>query len=122
MDYGVLLRREPIFPLHVKPKEIDAVVITHAHLDHSGFVPALFLNNSSRIEALATLPTLELGQLLIEDMIKISGFYLPFEYSDLANMLRHSRIMDYKEKHLIKNIGITLHEAGHVLGGSSVIV
>jgi putative mRNA 3-end processing factor len=122
LDYGVLLKKEPIFPLHVKPKEIDAVVITHAHLDHSGFVPALFLNNSSRIEALATLPTLELGQLLIEDMIKISGFYLPFDYSDLANMLRHSRIMDYREKHVVKKIGITLHESGHVLGGSSVIV
>jgi putative mRNA 3-end processing factor len=31
MDYGVLLKREPIFPMHVKPKEVDAVVITHAH-------------------------------------------------------------------------------------------
>jgi putative mRNA 3-end processing factor len=27
MDYGVLLKREPIFPMHVKPKDIDAVVI-----------------------------------------------------------------------------------------------
>jgi putative mRNA 3-end processing factor len=30
MDYGVMLKREPIFPMHVKPKEVDAVVITHA--------------------------------------------------------------------------------------------
>jgi putative mRNA 3-end processing factor len=31
LDYGVLLRREPIYPVHVKPKDIDAVIVSHAH-------------------------------------------------------------------------------------------
>ena len=57
MDYGVLLKKEPIFPMHVKPKEVDAVVITHAHLDHSGFVPSLYLSGTADIPALGTLPT-----------------------------------------------------------------
>ncbi|HEY6534334.1 MAG TPA: MBL fold metallo-hydrolase [Candidatus Nitrosocosmicus sp.] len=122
LDYGVLLKREPIFPIHVKPKDIDAVVITHAHLDHSGFVPFLFLNSDSKIKALATLPTFELSQLLIQDMIKISGFYLPFEFSDLINMLNHSTNLEYKTKYSIKDTNITLFESGHVLGGSTVIV
>ncbi len=82
LDYGVLLKKEPVFPIQVKPKEIDAVVITHAHLDHSGNVPFLFLNTDSKVKALGTLPTFELSQLLIQDMIKISGFYLPFDYPD----------------------------------------
>ena len=88
MDYGVLLKREPIFPMHVRPKDVDAVVITHAHLDHSGFVPSLFLSESTSVQALGTPPTFELSRLLIEDMIKISGFYLPFEYIDVITMMK----------------------------------
>ncbi len=121
LDYGVLLKREPAFPIHVKPKDIDAVVITHAHLDHSGNVPFLFLNTDTKIKALATLPTFELSQLLIQDMIKISGFYLPFEFSDLINMLNHSINLDYRTNQYVKDVNLTLFESGHVLGGSTVI-
>ena len=122
MDYGVLLKREPIFPMHVKPKEVDAVVITHAHLDHSGFVPSLFLSDSASVQALGTPPTFELSQLLMEDMIKISGFYLPFEYIDIITMIKHSKNLQYKESYMVKDVKVTLHESGHVLGGASVIL
>ena len=54
-------------------------------------------------------------------MIKISGFYLPFESSDLINMLNHSINLEYRQKYYIKDIEITLLESGHVLGGSTVI-
>lgn len=122
LDYGVLLKKEPVFPIHVKPKELDAVVITHAHLDHSGYVPSLFLNPDTEIEALGTMPTFELSELLIQDMIKISGFYLPFEYSDLVNTLNHANILEYRKSHIIKDASITLYESGHVIGGSTVLV
>lgn len=123
MDYGVLLKREPIFPMHVKPKEVDAVVITHAHLDHSGFVPSLYLSGSTEIPAIGTLPTFELSELLLEDMIKISGFYLPFEYVDVMTMLKNSKNLEYRQPYMVNNdVKVTLHESGHVVGGSTVIV
>ena len=122
LDYGVLLKREPIFPMHVKPKDIDAVVISHAHLDHSGFVPSLFLSQSAEVQSLGTVPTFELSQLLIEDMIKISGFYLPFEYLDLMTMMKRSKSLKYREPYEINDITVTLHESGHILGGSTVVV
>jgi putative mRNA 3-end processing factor len=122
MDYGVLLKREPIFPMHVKPKEVDAVVITHAHLDHSGFVPSLYLSGTTDIPALATLPTFELSELLIEDMIKLSGFYLPFEYIDVMTMLKSSKNLQYREPHMVNDARVTLYESGHVVGGSTVVV
>jgi putative mRNA 3-end processing factor len=122
MDYGVLLKREPVFPMHVRPKEVDAVVITHAHLDHSGFVPSLFLSDSASVQALGTPPTFDLSQLLMEDMIKISGFYLPFEYIDIMTMMKHSKNLQYKESYMVNDVEVTLHESGHVLGGASVIL
>jgi putative mRNA 3-end processing factor len=121
LDYGVLLKREPSFPIHVRPKDISTVVLTHAHLDHSGYIPSLFLSNSN-ISVLGTNPTFELSELLIEDMLKISGFYLPFEYADLNNMMSHARTLQYKEKNLLNSMEITLHETGHILGGSSIMV
>ena len=122
LDYGVLLKREPIFPLHVRPKDINAVILSHAHLDHSGYIPSLFLSSSTDIPVLGTLPTFELSQLLIEDMIKISGLYLPFEYLDLINMINHCKNLQYREKHSIGDVDITLHESGHVIGGASIMM
>lgn len=124
MDYGVLLKRdrEPAFPLHVKPKDIDAVILTHAHLDHSGFVPSLFLSDVIGLQALGTAPTFDLSYLLIEDMIKISGFYLPFEYLDLLNMKNHSRELRYREPYLMNGVQISLFNSGHVLGGATITI
>lgn len=121
MDYGVLLKKEPQFPLHVKPKDLQAVVLSHAHLDHSGFIPSLFLS-SSKFPVLSTNPTIELSQLLIEDMIKISGFYLPFENIDLNRMLNSHKNLQYREPYNINETYITLYESGHVLGGSTIVV
>jgi putative mRNA 3-end processing factor len=121
MDYGVLLKKEPQFPLHVKPKDLHAVVLSHAHLDHSGFLPSLFLS-SSKFPVLSTDPTIELSQLLIEDMIKISGFYLPFENIDLDRMLKSHKNLQYREPYSINETNITLYESGHVLGGSTIVV
>ena len=121
LDYGVMLRRqEPLFPMHVKPKDVDAVVITHAHLDHSGFVPSLFLSKGTT--AYATQPTFELSSLLIEDMIRISGFYLPFEYIDLLAMQKGSIPIGYREPFSVNGVKVTLHESGHVVGGSTIVV
>ena len=122
LDYGVLLKREPIFPLHVRPKDINAVILSHAHLDHSGYIPSLFLSSSTDIPVLGTLPTFELSQLLIEDMIKISGLYLPFEYLDLINMINHCKNLQYREKHSVGDVDISLYESGHVIGGASIMM
>ena len=53
LDYGVMFakRRDdpPLYPLHIKPKDVDAAIITHAHLDHSGCVPSLFIGGNTHV-------------------------------------------------------------------------
>jgi putative mRNA 3-end processing factor len=91
-------------------------------LDHSGFVPSLFLSKNTSLQAIGTLPTFELSRLLLEDMIKISGFYLPFEYVDIMTMMDHSKVLQYREPISINNdLKITLHESGHILGGATIL-
>lgn len=123
LDYGVLFGRRgdpPQYPQHVKPRDIDSVIITHAHLDHSGYVPSLFVSGHSNVYA--TPPTLELSRLLIEDMLKIEKTMHPFDILELKNMIKYSKTIGYKEKITRANASFELRESGHVIGGSTIIV
>jgi len=123
LDYGVLFGKRgtpPEYPLHVKPKDLDAIIITHAHLDHSGNVPSLYVSGNT--EVYATPPTFDLTQLLIEDMLKITKDAQPFGLPELNNMLRNAKEIGYKQKITKGNASFELRETGHVIGGSSVLV
>ena len=123
LDYGVMFGRRgmpPEYPLHVKPKDIDAIIITHAHLDHSGNVPSLFVSGNT--DVYATPPTLDLSKLLIEDMLKIEKNSHPFDLPELNNMMRNAKEIGFKQKISKGNASFELRESGHVIGGSSVLV
>lgn len=122
LDYGVMFKGEPLFPMHVKPKDIDGVVLTHAHLDHSGCIPYLFLHSNKSITVYATEPTIELSKILLLDMIKVSGFYLPFEYIEVMSMVNSSKAVEYREEVEIDGARVTLHNAGHIIGSASIVV
>jgi putative mRNA 3-end processing factor len=123
LDYGVLFGRRgtpPGYPVHVKPKDVDAIVITHAHLDHSGNVPSLFVSGST--DVYATPPTFDLSKLLIEDMLKIEKNAHPFDLPELNNMMRNAKEIGFKQKVTKGNATFELRESGHVIGGSTVLV
>ena len=123
LDYGVMFGRRgtpPSYPLHVKPKDIDAIIITHAHLDHSGNVPSLFVSGNT--DVFATPPTFDLSKLLIEDMLKIEKNSHPFDLPELNNMMRNAKEVGFKQKITKGNASFELRESGHVIGGSTVIV
>ncbi len=123
LDYGVLFGRRgtpPGYPLHVKPKDIDAIIITHAHLDHSGNVPSLFVSGNT--DVYATPPTFDLSKLLIEDMLKIEKNSHPFDIPELNNMMKNAKEIGFKQKISKGNATFELRESGHVIGGSTVLV
>jgi putative mRNA 3-end processing factor len=77
MDYGVMINHDVSFPVHVSPKDLNAVVLTHAHLDHSGLIPLFYLH-ASKLPVYGIEPTFKLTKVLVRDMIKLSGYFLPF--------------------------------------------
>jgi putative mRNA 3-end processing factor len=123
LDYGVMFGRRgtpPVYPLHVKPKDVDAIIITHAHLDHSGNVPSLFVSGNT--DVYATPPTFDLSELLIEDMLKIEKNSHPFDLPELNNMMKNAKEIGFKQKVTKGNATFELRESGHVIGGSTVLV
>jgi putative mRNA 3-end processing factor len=123
LDYGVMFGKRgspPQYPLHVKPKDLDAIIITHAHLDHSGNVPSLFVSGNT--DVYATPPTFDLSKLLINDMLKIEKNSHPFDLPELNNMMKNAKEIGFKQKVTKGNASFEFRESGHVIGGSTVLV
>jgi len=120
LDYGALTTRIPGFPIHVQPKEVSGIILSHAHLDHSGALPIYFLRKKIKLHC--TSVTSELSNILIQDFIKISGQYLPFEYVDLLSMNSNTVYHGYKEDFEIGSIRVTLYDAGHIPGSSIIVL
>jgi putative mRNA 3-end processing factor len=121
LDYGAMTTKEPGFPVHVQPKSIQALVLSHAHLDHSGASPVFFIGGD-KVKMHSTPVTQELSNLLINDFIKISGPYLPFEYLDLLAMEKSTVLHDYKQTFQVGEMTINFYDAGHIPGSCMISV
>lgn len=130
-----LRNREPFI---IPPKHLDAIILTHAHLDHSGFVP-LLVKRGFKGKIYCTKATYDLCKILLPD----SGYLQEEEaryarrkgYSrhkkpeplynqrDAEKSLRYFQTVDFKnEIDILEKFKITFHGAGHILGASSVQV
>lgn len=122
-------------PLPVEPRDIDAVILTHAHLDHSGYLP-LLIKNGFTGKVYCSAATRDLCAILLPD----SG-HLQEEEAEYANRRRFSkhapalplytrqdaersltRFMPVDFARDVDLDGLTLHllPAGHILGSSFV--
>jgi putative mRNA 3-end processing factor len=120
LDYGVNLGKNPQGPLHVMPKEVDTIVLTHAHLDHSGYIPLMYVSGSA--DVFATPPTFDLSRILIEDMLKLQKDMHPFGMPEVNKMYDHAKEITYKEKIRRGNSTFELRDSGHVVGGATVLL
>ncbi len=120
LDYGVSFDEDdkPILPLSTPPAKLTAVAITHAHLDHVGAAPMLYI--SARPPIFMTEITKEFARLMIEDMIKLAGYYLPFEYPELETMLSCTQAIPLNKPVNIDGIELEFLNAGHIPGSAMV--
>jgi putative mRNA 3-end processing factor len=120
LDYGVMLDHEPGFPMHVPPKEVDALILTHSHLDHSGALPIFYI--AGKTPLYTNKLNLELTQLLIKDFIHLSGYYLPFEYLELKTMMQSNKHLDFGVEEKVGDMRFQLLNAGHTPGSAQVLI
>lgn len=121
------------------PRSIDAVVLSHAHIDHSGRLP-LLVKQGFRGRIYAQRATRDLCRIMLKDSAYIHerGAELinrkrarkhldPVEplyrREDVTHAMRHFRGVDFEKTFRpVKGLNVTLHEAGHILGASVVAV
>jgi len=132
-----LITRLNYAPFSFRPEEIDFVILSHAHIDHSGRIPQLFKEGFEGF-VYCTKPTMELCSIMLPDSGQIqeedaedenqrrlrSGepFVEPlYSIEDALDSLLLFRAVPYQYKiNIDENISFRFQDAGHVLGSASV--
>ena len=122
--------------LPVDPASIDAIVLTHAHIDHSGYLPLIF-RNGFKGKIHCTEPTLKLAEILLADSAKLQE-----EEADFANRKGYSKHRPAKPLYTVHDahqvikafethsfdktfrihdtVEVRFFHAGHILGAASI--
>jgi metallo-beta-lactamase family protein len=144
VDCGLYQEREFLHrnwePFRCSPEELHAVLLTHAHLDHSGLLPKL-VNEGFRGRVICTPATADITKIMLIDSAHLQeedaaykkkrharegreGQYpaIPlYTVADAEASLRLFTPVDYNKPAIIGNgIEATFHDAGHVLGSSMI--
>mgnify|MGYP000716515084 CR=1 FL=1 len=100
---------------------IDAVVLTHAHLDHSALIPLLFKYGYDG-PIYCTEPTRDLMGLLTLDYLDVAtkeGRTPPYESEMVREAIKHTITLEYGDvTDIAPDVKLTLHNAGHILGSA----
>jgi metallo-beta-lactamase family protein len=132
------LRRRNWEPLGVDASDLGSVVLTHAHLDHCGYLPRL-VRDGFRGRVLCTQETAELAEIVLRDSAHLQeedatyanemGFSkhrpaLPlYDTADVERVLPLFDPVAYGERTTMsRGLEVTLHRAGHILGSATALV
>lgn len=123
--------------LPISPAGIDAVLLTHAHIDHAGNLP-LLMRGGFRGSVYTTDATAALSEIMLRDSAHIQEFeakwrnrkakragqdaYVPvYTLADAEAVLRRFRPCRYGERlRILENVEVCFRDAGHLLGSASV--
>lgn len=121
-------------PFPVEPKTIDAIILTHAHIDHTGYIPALVKNGftgkiycSQATFALCSILLVDSGHIMEQEANNVrTDMAHPkpalFTIQDAEHSLSHFQVTDYDKPFALGSLTITLIRSGHILGSSFVVI
>lgn len=127
VDAGIIAGSSNGYPILSVPEfninEIDAIVISHAHLDHVGFVPTMYEMGYDG-PLYMTQPTLDLATLLWLDFIDVmqrSSSRPLFTIKGVKEAVKRAITLDYNEvTDISPDVRLTFYNAGHILGSAIV--
>lgn len=103
--------------------QLDAVIISHAHLDHTGFLPMLY-KYGYKGPTYCSDPTLALMTLLQSDFVKVAdkeGGNILYDLKDVREVIKHTITLPYG---LVTDISpdtkLVMNNAGHILGSATI--
>ena len=121
LDYGIKIHDisgRPKFPMtSVHP---DMMILSHAHLDHSGCIPSLYTDN--KVRWYSTPPTKDICEILWNDSMKIMGEGLPYRVQHFKKAMRSWDPMLYQRRIKTGESEIELFDAGHISGSAMIEV
>lgn len=134
---GARMEAKNVLASHLQPGALDAVLVTHAHLDHTGRLPLLVKAGYSG-PIFATQPTIDLAGLILRDSAKVQSFDVQrtnrkreragkapieplYDAAQVEQTLTHFRPVPFDEPQVIAS-GVTARfvNAGHMLGSASI--
>ena len=113
-----------------KGYKLDCVLLTHAHLDHSGFLP-LLMKSGFRGKIYCTSPTMKLIRIILDDALRIQMNKdeskkeieeILFDQSHVDMVFEHIEVVEKNKEYKFKEVYFQYYEAGHILGAASVVV
>jgi uncharacterized protein len=104
----------------ISMEDIDAVVLSHAHLDHTGFTPALF-KYGYRGPVYCTEPTILLMSMLQREYLRHCGSDTFFSEQDIDSAVTHTiTLMHGIVTDISPDVKLVLSNSGHIIGSTSV--
>lgn len=114
-------------PFPYDPESIEAVFVTHTHVDHIGRLPKL-VKDGFRGKIYSTAPAKDMAEPILEDAVHIftenhDRFGKPVLYGedDVSHTLLQWQAVTYRKPLIIDGLKVTFHDAGHILGSSFIV-
>jgi len=121
LDYGIGFNNNSRLPFESDFTNLKAVALTHSHIDHSGALP--FIYKKYQVPCFTNSISLDITEILIRDMIKISNYPYPFGFRELDILKQNTFFLENGTRYMIDDgYFVTFIDAGHIPGSVSILL